>query len=102
MALTLTSVGTGTGAYVGTITGGAANALVGNYYTIAGFTNAANNGVFLVTASSATVLTTDNLSSVSETHAGTATLATGATATFTLNNFPTGIEQTLNLVHLYG
>lgn len=63
----------GTTQYTGTITGGTANALVGATFTIAGFTNAANNGTWVCTASSATTLTLANAAGVAETHAGTAT-----------------------------
>lgn len=63
----------GATAYTGTITGGAANALIGKEYVVAGFTNAANNGTFVATASTATVLTLSNASGAAETHAGTAT-----------------------------
>lgn len=72
--LTLTSVASGTGVYSGTITGGAANALAGSWVVIAGFTNAANNVVVSITASTASNFTTTNSSSVNETHAATATL----------------------------
>lgn len=55
--LTLTSVAAG-GVYTGTITGGAANALVGLYFNTAGFTNGTNNKLLaLCTASTATTLT---------------------------------------------
>ncbi len=63
----------GATAYTGTITGGGSNALVGKEYVIAGFTNAANNGTFVATASSTTVLTLSNAAGAAETHAGTAT-----------------------------
>ena len=62
--------------YLGTITGGASNGLAGQMVSIAGFTHAGNNGIFLVHASTATSLTVINdtqLASV-EIHAGTATL----------------------------
>ena len=69
----LTSVASGTGVYQGTITNGATptNAWQGFYFTVSGFTNGANNGTFLCTASTATSITLQNPSSVSETHAGT-------------------------------
>lgn len=63
----------GATAYTGTITGGASNALVGRTYVVAGFDLAANNGTFVATASTATVLTLDNANGVVDTHAGTAT-----------------------------
>ncbi len=60
-------------AYTGTITGGGSNALVGLSFNVAGFVTAANNGSFIATASSTTVLTLANAAGVSETHAATAT-----------------------------
>jgi hypothetical protein len=71
-ALTL-SAAAANGVYTGTITGGAANALVGKSYIVAGFANALNNGTFFCTASTATTLTLDNPNSVAVTAAGTAT-----------------------------
>ncbi len=68
--------------YTGTITGGTSNAWAGYQFTIAGFTNAANNGVFAVTASSTTTLTVISSAAVAETHAGTATGVEG-TAVYT-------------------
>jgi hypothetical protein len=63
----------GTTVYTGTITNGASpsNAWQGYYFTTSGFTNAANNGTFLCTASTATNITLANASGVAETHAGT-------------------------------
>jgi hypothetical protein len=75
-AESLTSVASSIGSsavYTGTITGGAANALAGYYFQVAGFTTAANNGYFLCTASSGTTLTLSNAAAVAETHAATAT-----------------------------
>lgn len=60
------------GAYTGTITGGGSSAFAGYTFTVSGFTNAVNNGTFLCTASTTTILTLVNTSSVAETHAGTA------------------------------
>jgi hypothetical protein len=71
-ALTLSAAAVN-GVYTGTITGGAANALVGKSYVVTGFVNAANNGTFFATASTATTLTLSNLNTIAETHAGTAT-----------------------------
>ncbi len=71
-SFSLTSVATGTGVYQGTISGGTSNAYQGYYFVVTGFTNGANNGTFLCSASSTTSLTLVNASSVSETHAGTA------------------------------
>jgi len=71
---TLTSVNT-TGVYQGTITGGASNAYVGFNFTITGFVNGANNVVNAkCTASTATSLTFGALTTVTETHAGSAAL----------------------------
>lgn len=83
--LTLTAAAAsvnGSTAYTGTITGGGSNALEGKSFTIAGFTNAGNNGTFICTASSTTVLTLTNTGGVLETHAGTAT-ETDGTAIYT-------------------
>lgn len=82
----VTSVGTSNGIYAGTFTGCANNGCVGNSFNVAGFvTNAANNGLFEVTASTATALTTTNSSSVSESATATAasngTLTVGSSAT---------------------
>jgi uncharacterized repeat protein (TIGR01451 family) len=68
------TVSTGTSTvYKGTITGGINNGFAGDSFTIAGFTNAANNGTFTCTASTTTTLTCANTAGVAETHAGTAT-----------------------------
>jgi hypothetical protein len=55
--------------YTGTITGGANNAFVGYTFTVTGFTNAANNGTFTCTASTATTLTLSNGVAVAQTGA---------------------------------
>lgn len=69
--LTLTSVAVN-GVYTGTITGGAANALVGQRFNTAGFTNGTNNKIAaLCTASTATTLTLVG-TTVAETAATTA------------------------------
>ena len=65
--------------YTGTITGGAANALAGTTFIVAGFTNALNNGTFVATASTATTLTLANANGVAVTQAGTASISPGAT-----------------------
>jgi uncharacterized repeat protein (TIGR01451 family) len=70
---------TGTTVYTGTISGGAANALAGTTFIVAGFTNAANNGTFIAAASTATTLTLANAAGIAETHAGTASMSPGAT-----------------------
>jgi uncharacterized repeat protein (TIGR01451 family) len=58
--------------YTGTITDGAGNAFAGDSFAIAGFTNAANNGTFTCTASTATTLTCSNAAAIAETDPGTA------------------------------
>lgn len=83
--LTLTAVAAssnGVAVYTGTITGGGSNALVGQLFTVAGFTAAANNGAFVCTASTTTTLTLANASASAETHAATATSEVG-TAVYT-------------------
>lgn len=84
-ALTLTSVAAASGTstvYTGTITGGGSNAFAGIDFTVAGFTNAANNGTFVCTASTTTTLTLTSSVGVAETHAATATSIEG-TAIYT-------------------
>jgi hypothetical protein len=74
-SLTLSQVAAssaGTAVYTGTITGGAANALAGQYFTVAGFTQANNNGAWIATASTLTTLTLANPNATAATHAGTA------------------------------
>jgi hypothetical protein len=78
VVLTLSSVASASGGntvYTGTITGGGANAFAGKYFTVAGFTNLANNGVFVALASTTTTVTLSNASGVAEAHAATATTA---------------------------
>jgi hypothetical protein len=73
--LTLTSVAAssgGTAVYTGTITGGGSNAWVGYSFTVAGFANVTNNGLFICTASTTTTLTLESPFAVAETHAATA------------------------------
>lgn len=79
--LALTSVATASGGntvYTGTITGGASNGLLGSLYTVAGFTNAGNNGSFRAVASTATTLTLANSAGVAETATATATGTTNS------------------------
>ena len=69
----------GSTVYTGVISGGATNAFVGYWFIISGFTHAANNGVFICTASTATTLTLTNPNGVAETSSSTPTpIATGA------------------------
>lgn len=68
--LTLASVANasaGHTVYTGAITGGASNAFAGSTFVISGFTNAANNGTYLCSASSTTTLTLVNTAGVAET-----------------------------------
>lgn len=72
---TITSVANHSGStttYTGTFVATSAQAH-GQFYTIAGFTNPANNGTFYCTAVSATTMTVINNAGVAETHAATAT-----------------------------
>jgi hypothetical protein len=73
----------GTTAYTGTITGGASNAFIDKTFVVAGFDNVLNNGTFICTASSTTVLTLDNGLGVADTHAATATEEGSSALTFT-------------------
>lgn len=72
--LALTSVANASGGstvYTGTI---GSNSYVGQTFTVKGFANSANNGVFACTANDATTLTLSNPNGVAETHAGSAVL----------------------------
>lgn len=66
-----TAVGTTT-TYTGTFTNGNAS-WAGLQFTIAGFTNAGNNGTFVCTTASGTSITVVNSAGVNESHAATAT-----------------------------
>lgn len=70
--LTQVSVVGGVTTYTGTITGGAANAFIGESFKIAAFGTAGNNVTITVTASTATTLVCVTSTQVNETHAGTA------------------------------
>lgn len=87
LTLTQATVSGGSVQYTGTITGGATNAFVGATFTIAGFTNAGNNGTFVCTASTTTVLTLTNAGGVNETHAGTASQNLFAGGSFVIQGF---------------
>lgn len=79
---TLTSVANHSGSstvYTGTITGGGSNAFAGKTFSITGFTNSANNGDFVCTASTATTLTLSNSAGTAETHAAVASILNGTT-----------------------
>jgi hypothetical protein len=74
--LTLSSVANASGGttdYTGTITGGADGAYIGLTFVVAGFGTGANNGSFLCTQSSGSILTLANAAGVAESHAATAT-----------------------------
>ena len=89
---TLTSVAAAAGGvtvYTGTFNGGAANSYAGTTFLIAGFTNAANNGTFVATASTATTVTLNNAAGVAETHAATAALSPAPANTDYLATAPT-------------
>ena len=88
------SVG-GSAVYTGTISDGAANALVGYKFQVAGFVGANNNGTFLCTASTTTTLTLSNAAATLETHAATATYSKVALTTAS-NNFLVGDTVTLS------
>ena len=72
-ALTSVAVSGGVATYTGTITGGGSNAFVGLAFVVTGFTNAANNGIIYVTASTATTLVCNATGQVAETHGAAAT-----------------------------
>jgi uncharacterized repeat protein (TIGR01451 family) len=83
------TVTTGT-VYNGTITGGAGNAFAGDTVVVSGFTNGTNNGTFVVSASTATTLTLNNVASIAETNPGTAMVEGGAITTTTYLGTITG------------
>ena len=72
--LTGVTAGAGFGTYLGTVTGGAANAFAGFIFKVTGFTGIyiPNNGSYLCIASTATSLTLINAAAVTVTAAGTA------------------------------
>src|SRR5271163_2566117 len=76
-ALTLSAAAAqsaGSQVLTGTITGGGSNAFDGQYAVVTGFDLTANNGTFLITASTTTTLTVNNPAGVADTHAATGTL----------------------------
>jgi len=92
----------GTAVYTGTIPQAQNNSLVGLPINITGFVNAANNGIWVVTANTATTLTLNNPSAVVESHAGTinwnisiplssVATASGGTTTYTLTTSTPGL-----------
>lgn len=71
---TATSVAAGTGVYTAAaFTNGANNGLAGQVVVMAGFGTAANNGTFLITASTGTTITTTNTNSANSGAMGTIT-----------------------------
>jgi hypothetical protein len=99
MSLALTSVAQsiyGQTVYTGTITGGAANALVGQTYEIVGWTNKGNNGTYKVAASTATTLTVVSYFAVVEVAGGSPPTAPTATriagVALTLLPYPSGTD----------
>jgi hypothetical protein len=88
----------GTTVYTGTITGGGtAPGFTGVTFTVAGFSNGANNGTWICTASTATTLTLANAAGVAETTAATATIVpdrtnTTFTASFVHANVGSGAD----------
>lgn len=94
VTLTLASVATATtgganngqAVYTGTITGGGSNALMGEQFLIAGFTNSVNNGTYIAVGSSTTTLTLLNSAAVAETHAATAVTGGFGTTNLALGN----------------
>ena len=72
LVLTSVSVSGTTTTYNGTITGGGSSAFAGSRFLIQGFTNSGNNGIILVTASTATTLVCTTIAQISETTAATA------------------------------
>jgi hypothetical protein len=98
--LTLTSVAASVGntaVYTGTITGGAGNAYVGRKATILGFTNSQNNGTFDILGSTATTLTLNTASALSETASATATLDAAETGIATATNDGQTYETLISL-----
>lgn len=97
--LVITSVAASVGAnaaYTGTITGGAANALVGSVFAVTGCDQSVNNGTFICTASTALVLTLSNKNAVIETSAGTPHAASAATNTSYIGTITGGASNGIN------
>lgn len=106
--LTVTSVAAASGGstvYTGTITNGAGNTYAGQPVIISGFTNAANNGTFTASASTATALTLANASGVAETKNASALMqgctgsaavsGGGKIATLNCPNYSQGVPNAL-------
>jgi hypothetical protein len=72
-ALTITAVTAGGGnASYNLSPGNGSASMVGTWFTVTGFTNAANNGTFLCVSASAFNITLFNASAITETHAASA------------------------------
>lgn len=74
ISATASAVAAGTGVYTVSLTGGANNGLAGQIVACAGFGTGANNGSFLITASTSTTITTTNSASANSGALGTCTL----------------------------
>lgn len=97
--LALTSVANNAGGstvYTGKIVNGAGNFYAGYTFTIQGFLNSVNNGVFACTASSATTLTLSNNAGVLETDPGT------ATPTFSVTSVTAGVMSAVYTGSIFG
>lgn len=100
IAATITSVAASMGntaVYTGTIPGGAGNAYVGRMVTISGFLNLQNNGTFTIVGSTATTLTLNTTSAISESAAPTATIDVAETGTATATNDGQTYETLISL-----
>jgi hypothetical protein len=85
---------TATAAYSGTITGGGSNALAGQVYVVSGFvTHTVNNGTFVCTGSSTSVLTLANPAALSETHSATAVDQESTSLTYIAYTASAGISS---------
>lgn len=83
LTLTQVAVVASVTTYTGTITGGAANAFVGESFTISGFVTGGNNVTITVTASTATTLVCTTSTQGNEVHSGAA-LDNSATTVWTV------------------
>ena len=105
-SFTLTSVANASGGspatttYTGTITGGASNAYAGAIFTIAGFTNANNNGTFTCIGSTATTLVLQNQNGVAEIHAATAAVVVVNGQEYRIKNIGSGTITVSSAVNI--
>jgi hypothetical protein len=100
VAATLTSVAASVdnaAVYTGTIPGGAGNAYFRYMTTILGFTNFQNNGTFTIVGSTATTITLNTASALSEAATATATIAVSETGTATATNDGQTYETLISL-----